>query len=86
MGTSNSHIKSSTKISQLSTKIYYIEYTNILYYVPKYISDQILKYIRLPTQILHIVFQNIIDWFPKYFSKTWGIRNHFLTMIKLIIL
>ena len=35
LGESNSHIKYSTKISHLSTKIYYIEYKNILYYVPK---------------------------------------------------
>jgi len=65
--------------------MYYIEYKNILYYVPKYISDQVLKYIRLPTQIFQIVFQNIIDCVPKYFSKTWGLRKHFLIMIKLII-
>ena len=85
MGASNSHIRSSTKISQLSTKIYYIEYKNILYYVPKYISDQALKYIRLPTKIFQIVFQNILDCVYKYFSKTWGLRKHFPIMIKLII-
>jgi len=81
LGASNSHIRFSTKISQLSTKIYYIEYNNILYYVPKYISDQTLKYIRLSTKIFQIVFQNILDWVSKYFSKTWVLRKHFLIMI-----
>jgi len=85
LGPSNSHIRSSTKISQLSTKIYYIEYKSILYYVPKYISDEALKYIRLHTKIFYIVFQNILDCVPKYFSKTWGLRKQFLIMIKLII-
>jgi len=73
-----------------STKIYYsvhkyvIQYMNIYYWVSKYISDQALKYIRLPTKIFHIVFQNILDRVLKYFRKTWGLRKHFLIMIKLI--
>jgi len=66
------------KISQSSTKIYHIEYKNILYYVPKYISDQTIKYIRLSTKIFLIVFQNILDYVPKYFSKTWRSRKHTL--------
>ena len=34
------------KYLKLSTTIYHIEYKNIIYYVPTYISDQELKYIR----------------------------------------
>jgi len=51
LGTNNSHIKSSSKISQteyqniLSTKIYHIQYQNIP----------------------HIKYQNILDYMPKYF-------------------
>jgi len=45
--TNNSYIRYSTKISQ-------IEYQNIsyvVYYVPKYISNQVPHYIRLHTKI-----------------------------------
>jgi len=73
--TSNSHIRSGTKIFQLSTKIYYIEYKNILYYVPKYLSDQTLKYYRLHAKIFQIVLQNILDSLPKYFSKNLGTKK-----------
>jgi len=57
--TSNSHIKSSAKISQ-------IEYQNISNWVQKYIIDYqnildyILKYFRLFTDIFQIAFQNIL--------------------------
>jgi len=40
------------KYLKLSTKIYQIEYKIILYYVPKYISNQVPKYIRLHTKIV----------------------------------
>jgi len=42
----------------------------MLYYVPKYISDQALKYIVLSAKMFQIEFQNILDCVPKYFSKT----------------
>jgi hypothetical protein len=61
------------------------EYQNILYYVPKYISDQSTKNIRLHTKIFQIVFQNILECVQKYLSITWGLRKHFLVMILLII-
>jgi hypothetical protein len=56
---------------KLSTEIYHIEYKSIIYYVPKYISDQGPKYNRLDIKI--------------FFCETWGQRKHFLIMIKLII-
>jgi len=46
----NSHIRSSLKTSQIEYKIYHIEYKNILYYVPKYISNQVLKYVLIAYQ------------------------------------
>jgi predicted nucleic acid-binding protein len=52
---SDSRIIFSTKIYQLSTKLYYIVYKNILYYVPKYILDCAPKYIRLHTKIFQSV-------------------------------
>ena len=51
-----------------------IEYQNILYYVPKYISDQVLKYIRLHTKISQIVFQNILDCVFRI--NTWHVYEH----------
>jgi len=44
LGTSNSHIGSSTEVSQIENK-------NILYLDPKYISDQVPKYNILHTKI-----------------------------------
>ena len=83
MGPSNSHIRSSIKISQIEyqnisywIQKYIIQYMDILlsteiyYWLSKYISDHALKYIKLPTKIFLIVFQNILDCVPKYFSKT----------------
>jgi len=88
LGASNSHIRTSTKISQIEyqnisywIQKYIIQYMNILlstkiyYWLSKYISDHALKYIKLPTKIFQIIFQNILDCIPKYFSKTWGLRK-----------
>jgi hypothetical protein len=46
--------------------------------------DFIPKYNWLYTKIFQIVHQNISDCVPKYFSKTSGLRKHFLIMIKII--
>jgi hypothetical protein len=78
LGTINSLVRYSTKISQVSTKIYHIEYKNILCYVRKYISDKVPKYIRLHSKIFLIVHQNISDCVLKYFRKTWRLRKHFV--------
>jgi len=48
---SNSHTSSSTKISQLSTKIYFRSSTKVYYIAYKYISDCVLKYCRLHLKI-----------------------------------
>jgi len=64
-------------LDRFSTKVSQIKYQTIL--------DQVLKYIRLHTKIFHIVNKNISDCIPKYFNKTYGVRKHFLIMIKITI-
>jgi len=64
-------------LDRFSTKIFQIKYQNIL--------DQVLKYIGLHTKIFQIVHENILDCIPKYFNKTYGVRKHFLIMIKITI-
>ena len=86
MGTNNSHIRSSTKISQIEYQKYHMAYKNIL-------LDLEQKYLILNTKniiwhtkiyyieyqnifqlkcqsIFQVVHQNISDCIPKYFNKT----------------
>jgi len=65
------------------TKIYHIEYKNILFSTKIYFIAS-TKIFRLHAKIFESVHQNNLDCVSKYFRKTWGLN--FIIMIKRDIL